>query len=146
MAEDSIKDSSILSVNAGTKPTSSSDINSAPTTSVNSAVDDKENKSTSSGLDSTPSTQVQASSTNVDVKASISSSNVSSGAPVSTVEVNATKPEVKYSIKDLIENSKILTGHKREVAVGAVLNCKEKELTKKDFKDLIDKFLKRKVK
>lgn len=75
-----------------------------------------------------------------------SSSGISSSVPISTVEVNTTKLGVKYPIEELIKNTKALTGHKREVAVGALFDCKEKELTKDDFKKLIDAFLKRKVK
>lgn len=66
--------------------------------------------------------------------------------PTPVVKVTAPKPEVKYPIGDLIENSKALTGHSKEAAVGALFNCKEKELTKSDFKKLIDEFLQRKVK
>lgn len=75
-----------------------------------------------------------------------SSNNTKTNTPIPTVKINTTQPEVKYPIGDLIENSKALTGHNKEAAVGALFNCKEKELTKADFKKAIDEFLKRKVK
>ncbi|WP_446897430.1 hypothetical protein ACSVC9_10430 [Clostridium sp. LBM24168] len=66
--------------------------------------------------------------------------------PTPVVKMAIPQQEVKYPIEDLIENSKALTGYGKEVAVGALFNCKEKELTKADFKKAIDEFLKRKVK
>lgn len=128
MAEDNVKDKATSTKSTADISTpSSSGINSMPVTSVNSAVDDKKDKPISSGA----STQTQT---------------LTSSVPISTVEVNTTKLEVKYPVEELIKNSKALTGHKREVAVGALFDCKEKELTKDDFKKLIDAFLKRKVK
>lgn len=120
-------------------------INLAPaqtTESVNSTVvDDTKDKSISSGIGSTANTDIK---TNVSSSSTINpeSTQTAKGSVTSTIN----NVEVKYSIKDLTENSKALTGHKREVAVGALFNCKENELTKKEFKDLVDKFLKRKVK
>lgn len=128
MAEDNVRDKATSTKSTADISTpSSSGINSIPVTSVNSAVDDKKDKPISSGV----STQTQT---------------LTSSVPISTVEVNTTKLEVKYPIEELIKNTKALTGHKREVAVGALFDCKEKELTKDDFKKLIDAFLKRKVK
>ncbi|RMD05063.1 hypothetical protein D9O40_00730 [Clostridium autoethanogenum] len=60
-------------------------------------------------------------------------------------EEEVTNVEIKYPIEDLIENSKALTGSSKAVAVGALFNCKEKELTKDDFKKIIKDFLGRKV-
>lgn len=144
MVEDSIKDKATSTESATDVSTSSSSgISSTPATSVNSAVDDKKDKPVSSGAN----IQTQDSTTNVDIKTStLSSGSTSSSVPISTVEVNTTKLGVKYPIEELIKNTKALTGHKREVAVGALFDCKEKELTKDDFKKLIDAFLKRKVK
>ncbi|WP_373845317.1 hypothetical protein [Clostridium sp.] len=139
MAEDNVKDKATSTESTADVSTpSSSGINSIPVTSVNSAVDDKKDKSISSGA----SIQTQASSTNVDARTSTSPSS----APSPAVKVNTSQQEIKYSVEELIKNSKALTGHKREVAVGALFDCKEKELTKDDFKKLIDAFLKRKVK
>lgn len=53
--------------------------------------------------------------------------------------------EVKYPVEDLIKNSKALTGYGKEVAVGALFNCKEKELAKDEFKKIIKDFLWKKV-
>lgn len=144
MAEDNVKDKATSTESTtGANTSSISGIGSTPVTSVNSAVDDKKDKPISSGAN----IQTQALTTNVDIKTStLSSGSTSSSVPISTVEVNTTKPEVKYPIEDLIKNSKALTGHKREVAVGALFDCKEKELTKESFKKLIEDFLKRKVK
>lgn len=65
---------------------------------------------------------------------------------VPEVNINTTtKVEVKYHINELIENSKALTGYGKEVAVGALFDCKEKEFTKDDFKKKVKEFLGRKV-
>lgn len=128
MAEDNIKDKATSTESTTDVNTpSSSGISSTLATSVNSVVDDKKDKPIFSG-------------------ASTSLNNTSSSTPASAVKVNTSQQEIKYSVEELIKNSKALTGHKREVAVGALFNCKEKELTKDDFKKAIDAFLKRKVK
>lgn len=57
-----------------------------------------------------------------------------------------TQPVEKYSIQDLIENCEALTGYKKEVAVGALFNSKEDEMSKDDFKKAITNFLKKEVK
>lgn len=87
------------------------------------------------------------SNANIGVKESTTSSN-STGTPMPTVKVKQeiTNNVIKYSIKDLIENSKALTGFSKEVAVGALFNCEEKELTKDDFKKTIKDFLETEVK
>lgn len=54
--------------------------------------------------------------------------------------------EHKYSIDELILNSKSITGYSSDVAAGALFNCKEKELSKKEFKNKIDEFLKKEAK
>lgn len=59
--------------------------------------------------------------------------------------VSQPKIEEKYPIKDLIDNCKAL-GYTREVVAGALFNCKENELTKSEFKVIIDDFKKGKVK
>jgi hypothetical protein len=66
-------------------------------------------------------------------------------APTPVVKVTTPKSEVKYPVEDLIQNAKALTGYGKEVAVGALFNCKEKELTKDNFKKLIKDFLGKKV-
>ncbi|WP_017752521.1 hypothetical protein [Clostridium tyrobutyricum] len=78
--------------------------------------------------------------------ATSSNNNTKTDTPIPTVKINTTQPEIKYPIEDLIENSKALTGYGKEVAVGALFGSKEKEMTKDNFKNLIDTFLKRKVK
>lgn len=62
------------------------------------------------------------------------------------VKAEETSIEEKYPLKDLMENCEALTGYKREIAVGALFNCTETEITKTEFKDTIKKFLNRKVK
>ncbi|KMJ93084.1 hypothetical protein G8S49_11105 [Clostridium botulinum C] len=57
-----------------------------------------------------------------------------------------TQPVEKYSVQDLIENCEALTGYKKEVAVGALFNSKEDEMSKDDFKKAITNFLKKEVK
>lgn len=64
----------------------------------------------------------------------------------SSSQVSSKNDDTKYPIKDLIENSKALTGQGKQVAVGALFNCKEEELTKDEFKKKIDEFLKKEVK
>jgi hypothetical protein len=54
--------------------------------------------------------------------------------------------EDKYPLQDLINNCEALTGYKKEVAVGALSNCSEVELSKEEFKGKIKSFLNRKVK
>ena len=54
--------------------------------------------------------------------------------------------ENKYPLQDLIENSEALTGYKKEVAVGALSNCSEIELSREEFKKKVKDFLDRKVK
>lgn len=61
-----------------------------------------------------------------------------------------TKPKtndtVKYPVDELIENSKALTHFGKEVAVGALFGCEEKELTKDEFTKKIKEFLRKAVK
>lgn len=60
-------------------------------------------------------------------------------------ETIGTAQEEKYHLKDLIENCEALTGYKKEVAVGALSNCTQIEMTKTEFKNTIKNFLNRKV-
>ncbi|NME95360.1 hypothetical protein HF847_05050 [Clostridium cochlearium] len=53
--------------------------------------------------------------------------------------------EEVYSVQDLINACEALTGHKKEVAVGALFNCGKKEMSKKEFKGRIENFLGKKV-
>ncbi|AGX44512.1 hypothetical protein [Clostridium saccharobutylicum] len=53
--------------------------------------------------------------------------------------------EEEYLVQDLIENCKAL-GYRKEVAAGALFNCEKKEMTKTEFKDIIKKFLEKRVK
>lgn len=50
-----------------------------------------------------------------------------------------------YPIKDLIDNCEVLTGYKKHVVVGALFNCEKEEMSKEEFKDKVEKFLKRRV-
>jgi hypothetical protein len=85
-------------------------------------------------------------STDAKANTTMASSSTKPSTPTPVAKVTTPQTEVKYPIEDLIENSKTLTGHNKEVAVGALFGYKEKELTKADFKKAIDDFLKRKVK
>ena len=88
------------------------------------------------------------SNTNIGVKESTPSSN-STSTPIPVVKIkqeDVNNVEIKYPIEDLIENSKALTGSSKAAAVGALFNCKEKELTKDNFKKIIKDFLGKKVK
>lgn len=49
--------------------------------------------------------------------------------------------ETKYPVNDLIDNCEALTSYKKEVAVGALFNCDKEEISKNEFKELIDTFL-----
>lgn len=64
------------------------------------------------------------------------------------VEVKETKQtgeiEVKYPLKDFIENSKAL-GYRKEVVAGALFNYSKTELTKTEFEIVIKNFLGKKV-
>lgn len=51
----------------------------------------------------------------------------------------------KYLVEDLIKNCEALTGYRKEIAVGALFDCNETEMTKKEFEGRIKKFLERKV-
>lgn len=51
-----------------------------------------------------------------------------------------------YPVADLIENCEALTGHKKYVVVGALLNCKKIEMSKDEFIEIVENFLKRSVK
>lgn len=56
-----------------------------------------------------------------------------------------TKVVEKYPLQDLIENCEALTGYKKEVAVGALFNSQENEMSKDDFKKAITNFLNKEV-
>lgn len=62
----------------------------------------------------------------------------------STTKVKVDNIEIKYSLEDFKNNAETL-GYEREVVAGALFNCKEKEITKTQFKKLVEEFLKRKV-
>lgn len=53
--------------------------------------------------------------------------------------------EELYPVQDLIENCEVLTGYKKEVAVGALFNCEKEVMTKKEFEGRIKNFLGKKV-
>ncbi|MGY0692619.1 hypothetical protein ACW2QC_07470 [Virgibacillus sp. FSP13] len=53
--------------------------------------------------------------------------------------------ESKYSKDELVLNAKKAFGVAPEVVAGALFNFKQEKFTKKEVKDAIDKFLKRKV-
>lgn len=52
--------------------------------------------------------------------------------------------EIKYSTEDFKNNAEAL-GYEREVVAGALFNCKDKEITKKEFEERVKKFLGKKV-
>lgn len=61
-------------------------------------------------------------------------------------EAKAIVDKTLYPKEDLIGCSYALTGYKREVAVGALFNCEKNEMTKDEFKNYINEFLKKGVK
>jgi hypothetical protein len=92
-------------------------------------------------------TSTQTAGIGVNLNTTVSSNSTKADITIPIVKINTSQPDdVKYPVEDLIENSKALTGYGKEVAVGALFNCQEKELTKDAFKKSIDDFLKRKVK
>lgn len=54
-------------------------------------------------------------------------------------------PEVKYPVKDFVNNCEAL-GYRKEVVAGALFNCKNKELSKKEFEKIVKEFLNKEVK
>jgi len=58
-----------------------------------------------------------------------------------------TKPtqEDKFSIEDFVSNCEAL-GYRKEVVAGALFNCKNKELSKIEFKKIVKEFLNKEVK
>jgi hypothetical protein len=53
--------------------------------------------------------------------------------------------EHEYPIVELIINCEALTGYKKEVAQGALFDCKKEKMTKKEFQTKVKEFLKKKV-
>ena len=51
-----------------------------------------------------------------------------------------------FPIQDLIDNCEALTKHKKHVVVGALFNCKKTEMSKDEFIETVESFLKRSVK
>lgn len=51
-----------------------------------------------------------------------------------------------YPLTDLIENCEALTGHKKHAVVGALFNYEKVEMSKEEFVELVEAFLKRSVK
>lgn len=60
-----------------------------------------------------------------------------------TPEVNK---DFEFNVKQLIDNCEALTGYKPEVAIGALSEVGKEKMSKKEFEDRINKFLKTKVK
>ncbi len=58
-----------------------------------------------------------------------------------------TKPtqEDKFPIEDFVSNCEAL-GYRKEVVAGALFNCKNKELSKKEFEKIVKEFLNKEVK
>lgn len=60
-----------------------------------------------------------------------------------TPEVNK---DFEYEVKQLIDNCETLTGYKIEVAIGALSGVNKEKMSKKEFEDRINKFLKTRIK
>jgi len=68
-------------------------------------------------------------------------------------ETKTTKKEIdikptqedKFPIEDFINNCEAL-GYRKEVVAGALFNCTKKELSKIEFKKIVEEFLKKEVK
>lgn len=58
-----------------------------------------------------------------------------------------TKPtqEDKFPIEDFVRNCEAL-GYRKEVVAGALFDCKNKELSKTEFKKIVKEFLNKEVK
>lgn len=54
-------------------------------------------------------------------------------------------PEAKYPVEDFVNNCEAL-GYRKEVVAGALFNCTKKELSKIEFKKIVEDFLKKEVK
>ena len=54
------------------------------------------------------------------------------------------KKEIKYPLEQFMENAEAL-GYRREAVAGALYYCKETELSKTEFKKIVDEFLKKEV-
>lgn len=54
--------------------------------------------------------------------------------------------EHEFKVTDLIDGCEEITGHKREVAQGALFDYKEERITKNEFMKKINSFLKKEVK
>ncbi len=54
-------------------------------------------------------------------------------------------PEDKFPIEDFVSNCEAL-GYRKEVVAGALFDCKKKELSKAEFKKIVEEFLKKEVK
>ena len=54
-------------------------------------------------------------------------------------------PEDKFPVEDFVNNCEAL-GYRKEVVAGALFNCNDKELSKIEFKKIVDEFLKKEVK
>lgn len=52
----------------------------------------------------------------------------------------------KFLIDELMAHCEEITGHKKEVAAGALFDCKEDRLTKEEFISRVNNFLKKEVK
>lgn len=63
-----------------------------------------------------------------------------------TTKAAPSPKEHEFLIDELMAHCKELTGHKKEVAAGALFDCKEDRLTKKEFISRVNKFLKKEVK
>lgn len=64
---------------------------------------------------------------------------------------NTTKKQAKpeehlYALDELIRNCEAITGHKKEVAQGALFDCKKEKITKAEFETKVKTFLKKGVK
>lgn len=71
---------------------------------------------------------------------------IKDNSPISTI--NTTKPtikvEEKFPLKDLKANYKAFN-YSKEAVDGAFFNCTKKDMTKTEFKKIVESFLKRKV-
>jgi len=63
-----------------------------------------------------------------------------------TTKATKKSAEHEYLVEELILNCEAITGHKQEVAAGALFGCEKEKMTKEEFESKVKQFLKKGVK
>lgn len=64
---------------------------------------------------------------------------------ITTIDKTDVVEESTYPIQTFIDNAEAL-GYNKIIVLGALFNCEEEELSKSKFKEIVQKFLGKKVK